>query len=94
MLLNNQLICHSVLMLKSNHDREESSFSLDLLSCLRYQIKHLSFFSAYTANAWFSLHYLWKRAVRITEKSYTPQRDRLCMSWGNPVIFTDCGEIL
>ena len=22
----------------------------------------------------------------------TPQRERLCMLWGNPVIFTDCGE--
>ena len=40
----------------------------------------------------FSLQYLWKRAVRITEKPYTPQRERLCMLWGNPVIFTDCGE--
>jgi hypothetical protein len=35
-----------------------------------------------------------ERAVRITEKPYTPQRERLCMLWGNPVIFTDCGEIL
>ena len=34
-----------------------------------------------------------KRAVRITEKPYTPQRERLCMLWGNPVIFTDCREI-
>ena len=39
-----------------------------------------------------SLQYLWKRAVRITEEPYTPQRERLCMLWGNPVIFTDCGE--
>ena len=54
----------------------------------------------YTANVYralrgvcrFSLHYLWKRAVRITEKPYTPQRDWLRMLWGNPVIFTDCGE--
>ena len=42
----------------------------------------------------FSLQYLWKRAVRITEKPYTPQRERLCMLCGNPVIFTDCWEIL
>ena len=42
----------------------------------------------------FSLQYLWKRAVTITEKPYTPQRESLCMLWGNPVIFTDCGEIL
>ena len=42
----------------------------------------------------FLLQYLWKRAVRITEKPYTPQRERLCVLWGNPVIFTDCGEIL
>ena len=27
----------------------------------------------------FFLHYLWNRAVRITEKPYTPQRERLCM---------------
>ena len=27
----------------------------------------------------FSLQYLWKRAVRITEKPYTHQRERLCM---------------
>ena len=33
-----------------------------------------------------------KRAVRITEKPYTPQRERWCMLLGNPVIFTDCGE--
>ena len=31
----------------------------------------------------FYLQYLWKRAVRITEKPYTPQRERLCMLWGN-----------
>ena len=42
----------------------------------------------------FSLQYLWKRAVRITQKPYTPQRERLCMVWGNPVIFTDCRKIL
>ena len=54
----------------------------------------------YTANVYrdlwgshrFYLQYLWERAVRITEKSYTPQRERLRMLWGNPVIFTDCGE--
>ena len=54
--------------------------------------------SFYTANVYrslqgvcrFSLQYLWNRAVRITEKPYTPQR--LCMLWGNTVIFTDCGE--
>ena len=40
----------------------------------------------------FSLQYLWKRAVRITERPYTHQRERLFMLWGNPVIFTDCGE--
>jgi hypothetical protein len=37
----------------------------------------------------FSLQYLWTRAVRITEKPYTPQREGLCMLWGNSVIFTD-----
>ena len=52
---------------------------------------------SYSANVYrffyrFSLQYLWKRAVRITEKPYNPQRERLCMLWGNPVIFTDCGE--
>ena len=31
------------------------------------------------------------KIVRITEKPYTPQGERLCMLWGNPVIFTDCG---
>jgi hypothetical protein len=35
-----------------------------------------------------------KRAVRITEKPNTSQRERLCMLWGNPVIFTDSREIL
>ena len=39
-----------------------------------------------------NLQYLWKRAVRITEKPYTPQRERLRILWRNPVIFTDCGE--
>ena len=29
-----------------------------------------------------NLQYLWKRAVRITEKPYTPQKERLCMLWG------------
>ena len=38
--------------------------------------------------------FLWKRAVRITEKPYTPQREIFCMLWGNPVMFTDCGKIL
>ena len=42
----------------------------------------------------FSLQYLWKGAVRITEKPYTHQRERLRILWRNPVIFTDCGEIL
>ena len=59
-------------------------------------------FTKYTANVYrglqgvhrFSLQCLWKRAVRITEKPYTPQRERLCMLWGNPVIFTDCRDIL
>ena len=23
-------------------------------------------------------------------KSYFPQRERLCILWGNPIIFTDC----
>ena len=41
-----------------------------------------------------NLQYLWKRAVKITEKPYTPQRERLRILWRNPVIFTDCGEIL
>jgi hypothetical protein len=40
----------------------------------------------------FSLNYLWKRAVRITEKPYTLQRERLHMLWGNRVIFTDWGK--
>ena len=40
----------------------------------------------------FSLQFLWKRAVRITEKPYSPQRERLRMLLGNPVIFTDWGE--
>ena len=39
-----------------------------------------------------NLQYLWKRAVRIAEKPYTPQRERLHILWRNPVIFTDCGE--
>ena len=37
---------------------------------------------------------IWKRSVRITKKPYTHQRKRLCMLWGNHVIFTDCREIL
>ena len=41
----------------------------------------------------FPLQYLWNRTVRITENPYIPQRERLCMLWGNPVIFTDCREI-
>ena len=42
----------------------------------------------------FSLQYLWKTAVRITEKPYTSHKEILCMLWRNPVIFTDWGEIL
>ena len=42
----------------------------------------------------FFLQYPWKRAVRITEKPYTPRRKILCMLQGNPVIFTDCRETL
>ena len=55
---------------------------------------------SYTANVYrglrikFSLQYLWKRAVRIIIKPYTHRRERLCMLWGNPVIFTDSGQIL
>ena len=62
----------------------------------------LSLHDKYTANVYrglrvsvgFFLQYLWKRAVRITEKPYTLQRERLCMLWGNPVIFTDYGGIV
>ena len=47
----------------------------------------INFAKRYTANIYrdlrgsrrFSLQYLWKRAVRITKKPYTPQRERLCM---------------
>ena len=33
----------------------------------------------------FFMQYLWKRAVRITENPYTPQRKRLCMLQGKPM---------
>ena len=47
--------------------------------------------TTYTANVYralrgvcrFSLQYLWKRAVRTTEKPDTPQRERLLMLWGS-----------
>ena len=52
----------------------------------------------FTGGLWgvyrFSLQYLRKTAVRIKEKPYTPQGKRLCILWGDSVIFTDCGEIL
>ena len=35
-----------------------------------------------------------EKAVRITEKPYTPKREILCMLQRNHVIFTDCREIL
>ena len=52
-------------------------------------------YHCYTANVhWGFTGYLWvfpaismKRAVRITEKPYTPQRERLCIV-GNPVVFS------
>ena len=55
----------------------------------------------YTANVYrgfrgvhrFSLQCLWKRIARITEKPYTHETERLCVLWGNPEIFTDCGEL-
>ena len=47
-----------------------------------------------TRNFGENLHYLWKRAVRITKKSYTPQGERLCLLLGKPVKFTVCGKIL
>ena len=31
-------------------------------------------------------------SVIITEKPYTPQKERLCMMWGSSVTFTNCGE--
>ena len=48
----------------------------------------------YGVSAGFPCTIYGKRAVRITEKPYTPQRERLCMFYGNPAIFTDCREIL
>ena len=33
-----------------------------------------------------------KGLQEFTEKSYTPQWERFCMLWGNPVIFTACRE--
>ena len=50
------------------------------------------FTDVYMVPLGFFLQYLWKRAVRITEKPYIHQRERLCMLWGNPVKFTECGE--
>ena len=47
-----------------------------------------------TDNNTMGLNPLLSITVRITENPYTPQRERLCMLWGNPVIFTDFGEIL
>ena len=35
-----------------------------------------------------------KGCKNYIETLYTPQRERFCMLWGNPVIFTDCGKIL
>ena len=35
------------------------------------------------------LQYLLKMAVRIKKKPYTPQKERLGMLGGNPVIFAD-----
>ena len=31
---------------------------------------------------------------KVCKKPYTPQRERFRILWRNPVIFTDCGEIL
>jgi hypothetical protein len=81
--------------------RKNSVPSGCVANCLTYVI-HKTYFLEITALLtlqMFTGHYevsagLWKRAVRNTEKPYTPQRERLCMLWGNPVIFTDCGEIL
>ena len=53
---------------------------------------HCKCLKGFTGFPRFFLQYLWKRAVRITKKPYTPQRERLRILWRNPVIFTDCGE--
>ena len=50
------------------------------------------FTGVYGVSIGFPCNIYGKGAVRITEKPYTAQRERLCMLWGNPVIFTDCGE--
>jgi hypothetical protein len=44
------------------------------------------FTGIYRVSIGFSLQYLRKTAVRIAEKPHTPQRERLCMLWGNLVI--------
>ena len=33
-----------------------------------------------------------EKGCKNHRKPHTPQRERLCMLWGNPVIFTDCRE--
>ena len=40
----------------------------------------------------FTGHYGVSACFPCTEKPYTPQRERLCMLWGNPLISTDCGK--
>ena len=51
------------------------------LSTLEFQVRSLITLQMFTyrdlrGSHRFSLQYLWKWAVRITEKSYTPQRER------------------
>ena len=59
---------------------------------LMSNILHCKCLQGFTGCLQVSLQYLRNRSLRITKKPYTPQRERLCMLWGNPVIFTDCGE--
>ena len=35
-----------------------------------------------------------KKGCKNHREPNTPQRERFCMLWGNPVIFTDCREII
>ena len=62
------------------------------LNTLRNVYQKVFTLQMFTGHYGVSVGFPWKRAVRITENLYTAQRERLCMLWGNPVIFTDCGE--
>ena len=72
--------------------QKKYKYSKDINAFLDYIVLHSECLHGFTGFPYVFSAISIVKTVRITEKPYTPQKEKLCMLWGNPVIFTDCGK--